>query len=174
MRLPAEGTPPRKLTMQTTRMLTAALAATLCTAPAAAADRALPGEASLGQALAVPLVAASAATPQADYAAAPHVVVYLSSFEFAPSAIQVKAGQPIVLHLINRSSSAHDFTTPEFFAAAAIRAGDERSIKKGRIPVGGGQEVLVGLTPVAGQYPIHCSRPLHKGFGMSGGITVTW
>jgi uncharacterized cupredoxin-like copper-binding protein len=128
----------------------------------------------LSLAFAVPLVAAPAATPQANYAAAPHVVVYLSSFEFAPSAIQVKAGQPIVLHLINRSSSAHDFTAPGFFAAATIRAGDERSIRKGRISVGAGQEVLVGLTPAAGNYPIHCSRPLHKGFGMSGGITVTW
>jgi hypothetical protein len=52
MRFPAGGNRPRKLMMLTTRILTAALAATLCTAPAAASDRDMSGEARLGRALA--------------------------------------------------------------------------------------------------------------------------
>jgi plastocyanin len=115
--------------------------------------------------LAVP--AAIAAQP-ADWARAQRVEVKLSSFDFTPSTLHLRAGRPVVLHLVNTGSGGHDFTAPAFFAAAQVRNGTG----KGSVEVRGHQSVDVALVPKAGTYPLKCSHAFHKTFGMTGRIVV--
>ena len=51
----------------------------------------------------------------------PRVVeVQLSSFDFTPSEIRLRAGQAVVLRLTNTSSGGHNFAAPQFFGAAHV------------------------------------------------------
>lgn len=126
------------------------------------------------------ITAPAASTTRSDapayaYPADAKVVhVDLSDFGFAPSKIQMKAGKPIMLHLVGHGSGSHDFTAPEFFAAAKVRPEDRQLIKKGKIDVRGGGEAAVILIPAAGHYTLKCSHPLHAKQGMTGSIDVTW
>jgi plastocyanin len=113
------------------------------------------------------LPAAAAAQPP-DWAHAQRVEVKLSSFDFTPSTIHLRAGRPVVLHLVNTASGGHDFTAPAFFAAARVR----NPAGKGSIEVRGHQSVDVALVPKAGHYPLKCSHAFHKTFGMTGQIVV--
>ena len=53
-------------------------------------------------------------------AATPVATVELSNFKFSPAIIQLHAGTPVVLHLANTGSGSHNFTAPQFFAAARL------------------------------------------------------
>ena len=115
----------------------------------------------------------AAATAQApDWAGVKRVEVRLSSFDFTPSTLHLKAGRPVVLHLVNSGSGGHDFTAPAFFAAARVRPTDQGSAGKGSVELRGGQSVDIALVPKAGTYPLKCSHAFHKAFGMSGRIVV--
>ena len=46
------------------------------------------------------------------------VEVRLSSFDFEPETIRLAAGEPVVLHLVNAGQGGHNFSAPQFFAAA--------------------------------------------------------
>jgi uncharacterized cupredoxin-like copper-binding protein len=96
----------------------------------------------------------------------------LSNFDFAPSALHLPAGRPVVLHLVNLSSGGHDFTAPAFFAAAQVRPKDRAAVGEGSVELRAGQSVDVALVPRAGRYPLKCSHAFHKTFGMSGRIVV--
>jgi plastocyanin len=112
---------------------------------------------------------APAAHAQApDWAHAQRVEVKLSSFDFTPSTLHLRAGHPVVLHLVNTGSGGHDFTAPAFFAAARLR----NATGKGSVEVGGHRSVDVALVPRAGNYPLKCSHAFHKTFGMTGRIVV--
>lgn len=116
-------------------------------------------------------LAPAAAQAQApDWAHAQRVEVKLSSFDFTPSTIHLRAGQPVILHLVNTGSGGHDFTAPAFFAAARVRSQDRRSA--GSIELRGHQSVDIGVVPKAGNYPLKCGHAFHKTFGMSGRIVV--
>ena len=123
-------------------------------------------------------LAAAAALPssglagQADWARAAPVHVDLSSFKFSPGTIHMKAGQPVLLHLVNNSSGGHDFTAKEFFAAASVRPGDAAKLRKGAIELKGHQSAEVALVPKAGRYPLRCGHMFHSTFGMKGTIIV--
>lgn len=117
------------------------------------------------------LPAAAAAQPP-DWVRAQRVEVRLSSFDFTPSTLRLKAGRPVVLHLVNSSSGGHDFAAPAFFAAAQIRPQDRAALSRGRIEVRGGRSVDIALVPKAGRYPLKCSHAFHKTLGMSGEIVV--
>ncbi|HEX8240998.1 MAG TPA: cupredoxin domain-containing protein [Allosphingosinicella sp.] len=120
-------------------------------------------------ALALSLAPAAAADAQApDWAHAQRVEVKLSSFDFSPSTLHLRAGRPVVLHLVNTGSGGHDFTAPAFFAAAMMR----KPAGKGSVEVRGHQSVDVALVPRAGDYPLKCSHAFHKTFGMTGRILV--
>lgn len=97
------------------------------------------------------------------------VEVQLSNFDFTPSTINLRAGQPIVLHLVNNARGGHNFAAPQFFAAATGVSGP---VRNGTIEVGGHQAVDVRVTPARGHYRLHCSHTLHTAFGMSGEIVV--
>lgn len=127
------------------------------------------------------LVAACASThpiePQVapasvDFDKAEMVEVTLSNFEFSPETIRLQAGAPCALVLINAASGGHDFTAPEFFAAASIMAEDADEVATGQVELAGGATVTIHLVPVAGQYPLVCTHLGHAAFGMKGTIVV--
>jgi plastocyanin len=119
-------------------------------------------------ALALLAMPAAAVAQAPDWAHAQRVEVRLSSFDFTPSTLHLRAGRPVVLHLVNTGSGGHDFTAPAFFAAAQVR----NSAGKGSIEVSGHRSVDIALVPRAGNYPLKCSHAFHKTFGMTGRIVV--
>ena len=113
------------------------------------------------------------ALPAAALAQAPRTVeVRLTSFDFTPKTIHLRAGQPVTLRLVNPGNGGHDFSAPQFFAAARVAAGQGVAIDRGSIEVHGHQTVSVQLTPARGSYRLRCSHRLHSAFGMHGQIVV--
>ncbi|HEX5184633.1 MAG TPA: cupredoxin domain-containing protein [Allosphingosinicella sp.] len=110
------------------------------------------------------------AVAQPDWRAAQRVEVKLDSFSFTPSTIHLRAGQPVVLHLVNVSSGGHDFAAKEFFSAATMR--DPGAAPGGRVELGKHESRDIALVPRAGRYPLKCTHAFHKMFGMSGEIVV--
>ncbi len=108
--------------------------------------------------------AVAAAQPQAAT-----VEIALSSFDFTPGAIHLRAGVPVVLHLVNAGSGGHNFAAPEFFAAAHGVSGP---VARGKVEVGGHRSVDIRLVPAAGHYRLRCTHMMHTAFGMSGEIEV--
>jgi plastocyanin len=101
---------------------------------------------------------------------APRVVeVRLSNFDFSPSAIALSAGRPVVLRLVNTGRGGHNFSAPQFFAAAANVSGP---VRRGTVEVPGRQSVDISLTPARGTYRLKCTHTLHSAFGMNGEIVV--
>jgi uncharacterized cupredoxin-like copper-binding protein len=117
-------------------------------------------------------LAAPAAALAPDWEEAQRIEITLSSFKYAPRTITLRAGRPVVLRLANVSSGGHDFTAPEFFAAAQLRAEDRAAIKGGSIEVKGRQSRDIALVPKAGRYKLKCSHSFHKALGMTGEIVV--
>jgi plastocyanin len=114
-------------------------------------------------------LAASAGTAQN----APSTVeVQLSSFDYTPETIRLRAGQPVTLRLVNAGRGGHNFSAPEFFAAASVPAGQNVAIRRGAIEVPSRQTVAVRLTPARGTYRLRCTHTLHSTLGMRGQIVV--
>lgn len=113
-------------------------------------------------ALLAPLPALAQDAPQT-------VEVRLSNFSFAPHAIALTAGRPIILHLVNTGGGGHNFSAPQFFAAASNVSG---AVHDGTIDVPGHQSVDIRLTPSRGSYRLRCTHTMHTAFGMTGTITV--
>ena len=122
-------------------------------------------------ALAAGLIACSA-TSQAVAQAAAEQRVELSSFDFTPRALHLRAGQPYTLVLTNVASGGHDFSAPEFFAAARVQPSDAGLIDDGEIEVPGKSTRTVHLIPAAGSYKLTCTHTFHAMFGMKGTIVV--
>lgn len=112
----------------------------------------------------------SPAAVSAREAQAPRVIeVRLTNFDFSPSAIRLAAGRPVVLHLVNEGGGGHNFSAPQFFAAAADVSGP---VRRGAVEVPGHRSVDIRLTPARGTYRLRCTHTLHSAFGMNGQITV--
>jgi len=111
-----------------------------------------------------------------SYAAAPAAVgeqrVELSSFDFTPHDLHLRAGQPTTLVLANVASGGHDFAAPEFFAAARVDPNDAALIDEGEIEVPARSTRTVHLVPAAGIYKLTCTHTFHAAFGMKGTIVV--
>ena len=121
-------------------------------------------------ALAAAVCLAAPAAAQPDWGNAARVEVKLSSFAFDPKSVHLRAGQPVVLHLVNTGGGGHDFAAKEFFAAATLR--DPASVERGRVELGGHESKDVALVPRAGHYPLKCTHMFHQSFGMTGEIVV--
>ena len=91
------------------------------------------------------------AIAQPDWHDARRVEVRLANFSFTPSTIHLRAGQPVVLHLVNVGSGGHDFAAREFFAAATMR--DPGAAPGGRVELGKGERREIAHVPRAGSYP---------------------
>ena len=100
------------------------------------------------------------------------ISISLTDYAFTPASLALKAGTVYRLHFTNAGSKDHDFTAPEFFAAAQLAPDDQAKVKRGTIAVDKGQEVDIAVTPVAGSYPFTCTHFMHKMMGMHGTITV--
>jgi plastocyanin len=130
--------------------------------------------------LAALLLALAAAGPapaagggaEPDWGKAAPVRVDLSSFKFSPRTITLKAGQPVLLRLVNSGSGGHDFTAREFFAAAAVRPADAAKIRNGVVDLGGGETAEIAMVPRAGRYRLRCGHAFHSTLGMKGAIVV--
>jgi plastocyanin len=118
----------------------------------------------------LPLLAAAPVAAAAQ-PAGQTVDVRLTSFDFTPAEIHLHAGQPVVLRLTNSSGGGHNFSAPQFFAAAQV-AGGQNAIHNGTIEVPSHQTVSVRLTPQRGNYRLRCTHTLHTTFGMRGRIIV--
>jgi uncharacterized cupredoxin-like copper-binding protein len=118
------------------------------------------------------LLSSSALAQEPDWSGAAQVTVRLSSFDFAPSSIRLRAGQPVVLHLVNDAGGGHNFAAPQFFAASAIRPQDQGLVYKGAIELRGHQTKDIALVPRAGTYKLRCTHTMHSMFGMRGEIVV--
>lgn len=100
----------------------------------------------------------------------PRVVeVQLSSFAFTPGTIHLRGGEPVILRLINGGRGGHNFSAPEFFAAARPSGA---SVRSGAIEVPSNQTIEVRLVPQRGSYNLRCTHTLHTAFGMRGQIIV--
>jgi plastocyanin len=118
------------------------------------------------------ILTASASAPDGAWAQPATVGVELSNFKFNPAAIQLSAGAPTTLHLQNASGGGHNFSAPEFFAAAKIDPRSAALVRRGTVEVPGHGAVDVSLVPAAGTYKLKCSHAFHSTFGMTGTITV--
>ena len=122
------------------------------------------------RALLLPLILSAPVAASGQAPRSPLLVeVQLSSFDFRPETIRLRAGQPIVLHLVNTGNGGHNFAAPQFFAAASGVSG---AIRRGTVEVAGHQAVDVRLTPARGRYRLRCTHTLHSTFGMRGEIVV--
>ena len=123
--------------------------------------------------LAAPLIALAAIAPATAQEPRPATVtVTMENFKFTPPAVQLKAGVPAVLHLVNTASGGHSFSAPQFFAAARIAPASQALVHGGIVEVPKHSAVDIDLTPAAGEYPLKCSHTLHSAFGMKGTIIV--
>jgi plastocyanin len=100
------------------------------------------------------------------------VTVRLSNFAFDPKHLQLKAGVPIRLRLVNESNGGHDFSSPAFFAASSVLPGVSAP-SSGEMAVGSHQTVEIGMVPrTPGTYRVECTHFLHSFFGMHGTIEI--
>ncbi len=106
-----------------------------------------------------------------DFSRAESLEVRLSSFAFNPSDIHMQAGKPYALKLVD-VSGGHDFTAPQFFAAAKIAPEDVAKVAKGQIELKAGDSTTIHLVPAAGQYDLACTHFGHAALGMKGKIMV--
>lgn len=98
--------------------------------------------------------------------------VELSNFDFNPKELHLHAGQPVALVLSNVASGGHDFSAPEFFAAAQIEPADAVLVDDGEIDVPAKETRTIHLVPAAGTYKLTCTHTMHAMFGMKGTIVV--
>ncbi|MGN6155706.1 MAG: cupredoxin domain-containing protein [Sphingomicrobium sp.] len=122
--------------------------------------------------LALVIAAVSVAPAAAQPPQPAAVTVTMENFRFEPNGIELKAGVPTILHLVNAAGGGHSFSAPQFFAAAKIAPASQGLVHDGTVEVPKHSAVDVALTPAAGQYPLRCSHTLHAAFGMKGTITV--
>lgn len=115
------------------------------------------------------LILASTAAAQPDWSHARSVEVRLSSFDFDPDSLRLRAGEPIVLHLVNTGRGGHNFSAPQFFAAASSLSGP---VHDGAVEVASRQSVDIRLVPARGSYRLRCTHTMHSTFGMRGEIVV--
>lgn len=107
-----------------------------------------------------------------DWAAAAEAEVVLTSFEYSPRTLRLQAGAPVRL-TIRSTEGGHDFTAPDFFAAAGVALGDVERIANGQVDLAEGESITLHLIPVAGRYDLVCTHTGHALLGMRGEIIVS-
>ncbi len=101
------------------------------------------------------------------------ISITLSNYAFAPSTLNLKSGITYQIHFINSGSKDHNFSAPEFFAAAQVAPDDQAKVKKGLVALESGQSVDITVTPgQTGTFAVECTHFMHKMMGMHGSIVV--
>jgi uncharacterized cupredoxin-like copper-binding protein len=106
------------------------------------------------------------------FASSQGLEVTLANFDFTPPTIHLKGGRPYRLELHNVAGGRHDFTAPEFFAAARIAPADAPAVAGGQVELAGGESKIIHLIPAAGHYKLVCTHLGHALLGMKGEIVV--
>ena len=115
---------------------------------------------------------ASPAAAAPDWRQAREYDVLLSSFDIQPGRIELRAGEPLRLRLINNSTIPHSFSAGGFFGTGEVRSRERAFVKGGRVEVGPGETREILIVPKAGRYSARCSNLFHRVMGMSADIVV--
>ena len=115
------------------------------------------------------LISLLIAIPAAAQESGRVVDVELTSFDYDPDIIRLRAGEPVVLRLRNPGSGGHNFSAPAFFDSASAVAGPVRG---GAVEVPSNRTVEIRLVPARGEYRLRCTHLLHSTLGMRGRIVV--
>src|SRR3954465_8000965 len=107
---------------------------------------------------------AFAATARKPGGRVQRVNVVLSNFAFTPQTLHLNRGRAYRLHFVNQGSDGHNFSAPEFFAAAQINAADMGAVSGGKVELGKGESRDVRLVPTVGKYAVTCTHFLHASF----------
>jgi uncharacterized cupredoxin-like copper-binding protein len=118
------------------------------------------------------LLAAAPAEAAPDWRQARDYEVLLTSFDMQPDRIELRAGEPVRLRLINKGGTAHSFSAGTFFARSEVRPRERRLVSGGKVVVGPGDTAEILLVPVAGTYSARAGNLFHRVMGMSTRIVV--
>ena len=118
----------------------------------------------------ISLASPAAAAP--DWRQAREYDVLLSSFDIQPGTIQLRAGEPLRLRLINNSVEPHSFSAGSFFRASEVRSRESALVAGGSVTVGPGETREILLVPKAGRYSARCPNFFHRIMGMKTRIVV--
>ena len=114
--------------------------------------------------------APAAAAP--DWRQAREYDVLLSSFDIQPRLIELRAGEPVRLRLINNSTTSHSFSADDFFSSGEVRPRERKLVSTGRVDVEPGQTREVLIVPKPGRYAARCANLFHRIMGMTARIVV--
>lgn len=113
------------------------------------------------------------AAPLPDWGTARDVEVRLSSFAFTPPRIELRAGEPVRLELVNDLLATRSFHAPRFFTAAQVLPADRPRLSGGALHLRPGERRTIRLVaPVAGKYHLRSGRLIQAALGMRGTIVV--
>ena len=107
------------------------------------------------------------------------VKIELGEMFFKPKNVDLEAGKPYVLELVNKGKVKHEFTADKFFRGSAMRKVESDSSEfkapfMTEIEVLAGKTVKLFVIPVIpGSFVTLCEIPGHREAGMEGTITVT-
>lgn len=115
----------------------------------------------------------------AKWDAAPKVKIDLGEMFFKPENVQLEAGKPVVIQLVNTGKVKHEFAADKFFRSVATRK-VENPGSEVKAPYFTEVEVLAGKTveifvvpTVTGSFEMLCEIKGHREAGMEGTISVT-
>lgn len=86
------------------------------------------------------------------------LTIKLEAMRFDQSEVQVKAGQPLTLRIINKDGYAHAFDIDEFDIHTPLAANEAMDI--------------VFIPDKPGSYTFYCGSPGHQAAGMVGTLVV--
>ena len=100
------------------------------------------------------------------------VELRISNFDFTPAAINLRAGEPIRLRLVNISPTTHSFDADAFFARAQLRSREARIVADGKVVVPANDVREILLVPAPGRYRARSGNLITRLLGMSSQIIV--
>jgi uncharacterized cupredoxin-like copper-binding protein len=116
---------------------------------------------------------------KADWLTMETVHIRMSEYEFSPSNLTFRVGQPYRLEIINDGSVEHCFSGRVFFQSIATRRIESKTDGEIKAPyfyeveINPGRSLELYFIPVTkGRYPIRCTKEPHEQLGMRGQITI--
>jgi plastocyanin len=101
------------------------------------------------------------------------ISVQLSEYKFSPREIDLKAGEPYVLHLNNSGGKGHDLSAKAFFSTVSLAPGATAKVRDGKVDLDEGETADIAFVPhTPGTYEMHCGHFMHSMLGMQGKIVV--
>jgi len=122
--------------------------------------------------LAPALFLAAPAEAAPDWREAREYDVLLTSFDIQPERIELKAGEPVRLRLINQGGTAHSFSAGGFFQRSEVHRRARPLVAGGKVVVAPGDTTEILLVPKAGTYRARAGNLFHRLMGMSSRIVV--